>query len=367
MNQEIRAITTEIRAVGDDSESRKVSGLGIVYDKWVELWPGFREKILKGAAKKVDVVKSYFNHDPNNVLSTEESDPPLVLRETEKGIEYESPIPPTTYGKDLEINLTRKNVKGSSFAFSIPKGGDKWWEDDNGVVHREIRKLVYSEIGPVTDPAYVQTSAAVRSARDAVNEYRSRLETLRKKFPGEARADDDTKTWTKDAAADWLKDHDFKTGAYEKMANWHSFRQEDPDKYDDFRVENEPFDFTKKDGVMVIYGIFEEDGERKSEIQSIRFYHGEADKEEQESKAKQEFIELAAIVQRAQRGDPLTEEDCEKIKASIKTLEGVIPSEDRQKPDSDIDGTPEGPQKRLFFMGKRLECAEKLFEGDETR
>lgn len=172
---ETRALVTEVRASGDDA-GKKVSGLGIVYDKWEELWPGYRERILKGAVKRADTVKSFFNHDPGMVLSTLESNPPLELKDTDAGLEYVSPIPPTSYGKDLEVNLERGNVKGSSFAFSIPRGGDKWWEDDAGVTYREIKNLTLYEIGPVTDPAYVRTTANLRSTREAMEEWRKNRE-----------------------------------------------------------------------------------------------------------------------------------------------------------------------------------------------
>lgn len=89
------------------------------------------------------------------------------------------------------------------------------------------------------------------------------------------------KIWGKQDAISWLKEHDFKTGNYEKMANYHSFRQEDPDKYDEFRMEKAPFGFKESDGVVAVYGIYQKEGKRTSEVQSIRFYHGEADKEKE--------------------------------------------------------------------------------------
>lgn len=154
---EQRAFNTEIRS-GDDA---RVSGLGIVYDQWTEIWPGYMERVSRGAVKNAGTVKSFFNHDPDYVLSTLESDPALVLRETEQGLEYDSPIPPTTYGNDLMINLARKNVRGSSFAFDVNR--DKWSRDDKDVVYRDITDLTLYEVGPVTNPAYIQTTASVRS------------------------------------------------------------------------------------------------------------------------------------------------------------------------------------------------------------
>lgn len=169
---EKRAFIAEIRSAGE-GEDKKVAGVGIVYDAWTELWPGYKERINKGAVKWANEVKSCFNHNPSMILSTNKSNPPLELRDMETGLEYTSPIPPTTYGKDLEVNLERGNVRGSSFAFGVPKNGDRIWENDEGVMHREIKELILYEIGPVTDPAYIQTTAAVRSAREAIAEWRA--------------------------------------------------------------------------------------------------------------------------------------------------------------------------------------------------
>jgi len=91
------------------------------------------------------------------------------------------------------------------------------------------------------------------------------------------------KVWSKESAASWLKKHDFKTGNYEKLANYHSFRQTDPKKYKEFKLDKSPFDFKESDGVVIVYGIYQKEGKRTAEIQSIRFYHGEKEKEEKKS------------------------------------------------------------------------------------
>jgi len=168
----------EIRASGESQEQRFVSGVGIVYNKEVEIWPGFREKIRNGAfsdtLKSGAEVKSFFNHDPNQVLATTKSNPALTIEDTDKGMRFEAPIPPTTYGKDLEINLDRKNVRGASFSFSVDDEGDIVTRDEKGVYHREIVKATIYEIGPVTNPAYPQTKVGLRSAEESYNEIQNR-------------------------------------------------------------------------------------------------------------------------------------------------------------------------------------------------
>jgi uncharacterized protein len=157
----------EIRATGE-TDNQAVEGYGIVYDEEIELFPGFFEKIARGAFKrsalKADVIKSYFNHDSASVLSTTQSTPPLSLRDDDKGLYYISPIPPTTYGEDLKINLKRNNVSGSSFAFTVTD--EDWEERKDGTIHRNIKEGEIYEIGPVTDPAYVQTGASLHSTKE---------------------------------------------------------------------------------------------------------------------------------------------------------------------------------------------------------
>lgn len=177
----------EIRAVPGtgDEEQRYVSGIGIVYDKEVEIWPGLREKIRAGAfdasLKSGAEIKSYFNHRADFVLATTKSSPALELEDTATGLRFKAPIPPTTYGKDLAINLERKNVRGASFSFSIDDdGGDIVTRDKNGVVHREIVKGTIYEVGPVTNPAYPQTKVGLRDAEEAYKEAEARCAQLPK-------------------------------------------------------------------------------------------------------------------------------------------------------------------------------------------
>jgi len=85
--------------------------------------------------------------------------------------------------------------------------------------------------------------------------------------------EEETKTWEKEEAEEWLEENGFKISDYDNMKNFHAFRQNDPDKYDEIRADITPFDFDEKDGVQALYGFFDDDS-KGSEIQSIRFYHG---------------------------------------------------------------------------------------------
>lgn len=158
----------EIRS--SEGEPSVVSGFGVIYDREIELFPGYMEKIRAGSLRKSinsgSEIKSFFNHDSGYVLATTKSNPPLAIMDTDKGLRFEAPIPPTSYGKDLEINLERKNVKGASFAFTIDKDGDILTRDEKGVYHREVISAQLFEVGPVTNPAYPQAKVGLRSFDD---------------------------------------------------------------------------------------------------------------------------------------------------------------------------------------------------------
>lgn len=182
---EFRTVEVKIRQDNkEDGAPRGVAGLGLVYNRETELWPGYRETIRKDAFKESlerdrdRPVKSYFNHNPNFVLATTESNPPLTVMNTDEGVFYNAEIPDTSYGRDLVENLKRKNVQGSSFAFAVDK--DRTWEDEEGVFHREIIKGEIYELGPVTDPAYIQAPASLRSAGEVYEEIVEKIKTEKK-------------------------------------------------------------------------------------------------------------------------------------------------------------------------------------------
>ena len=144
-----------------------VEGMGIVYNSRTEIFPGFFETIMPGSFSEslsnYRTVKSFINHKPGEVLSTIRSEPPLEILDGDNYLEFSSPIPPTTYGNDLIINLERGNIKGASFSFSITENGDFYKKLPDGSIHRTITEAEIYEVGPVTNPAYEQTEVNLRN------------------------------------------------------------------------------------------------------------------------------------------------------------------------------------------------------------
>ncbi|SAF46502.1 HK97 family phage prohead protease [Enterobacter kobei] len=168
MNKELRSYSGEIRAEQRDNVTHIV-GYGSVFDVLSEPMWGFREIIRAGAFDEVlgDDVRGLFNHDANFVLGRTAA-ATMTLTVDDRGLHYDIIAPETPTIRDLVIApMQRGDITQSSFAFRVAPGGDNWYEDDDGVIIREITKVgrLY-DVSPVTYPAYQAADSSVRSLTD---------------------------------------------------------------------------------------------------------------------------------------------------------------------------------------------------------
>lgn len=157
-------ITIEKR---DDGTVKEIRGLGIVFNKESVDMGGWREIISPDAMRNINLnqsdVVSLFNHDPNNVLAR--TPDTLTLEQKSDGVYYSFAPNGTRASNDLVTNLERKEVRGSSFVFRVADGGDTWEKHPSGDYWiRTINEFSgIFDIGPVTFPAYPDTTVAKRS------------------------------------------------------------------------------------------------------------------------------------------------------------------------------------------------------------
>lgn len=158
----IGSISIEKRADGE--ESRTISGYAVVFDKWSRDMGFFKERITREAFNDVDMtdVVATFNHNFDNVLARVDSNT-LKLSIDDNGLRYSFEAPNTTYGNDLLENVRNGNVKGSSFMFTVDEQEWKFAENDDADERTITRVGQLIELGPVTMPAYPDTTAAKRS------------------------------------------------------------------------------------------------------------------------------------------------------------------------------------------------------------
>jgi len=162
------SISPETRARVTNEENRTIRGYGIVFNKEsVDLRAGgrvFREVIRPEAVRGVSLenVLSMHNHRSERLLGTTASKT-MRVGVDEIGVWYEVDLPNAPTGHDVLESVRRGDTPGSSFQFDIRSDGDKWSMKD-GRAFREVLQFngVY-EMGPVSEPAYPDTSIAARS------------------------------------------------------------------------------------------------------------------------------------------------------------------------------------------------------------
>ena len=151
----------ELRVTNDDEP--QIVGYAARFGKWSEDLGGFREKIKAGAFDSVvgDDVRCLRNHNPDLLLGRTAAGT-LVINANAKGLKFLNTPPNTVTGRETMESIRRGDITGCSFSFRVAK--DEWHEDKAGRVERTILEFErLFDVGPVTYPAYPDTSVATRS------------------------------------------------------------------------------------------------------------------------------------------------------------------------------------------------------------
>ena len=147
---------------GADGQSRKIIGYGSIFNSPANIgW--FDEEVAPGCFSDSiadDDIRCLFNHDPNLILGRNKANT-LVLREDARGLYYENMVPDTTVGRDTVTSIQRGDVTGCSFSFQTLK--DAWDRTNPDHPKRTLIKARVFDVGPVTFPAYPDTTVAARS------------------------------------------------------------------------------------------------------------------------------------------------------------------------------------------------------------
>lgn len=167
-DRETRCYSGEVRAEQQGEQPTRIIGYGSVFNSRSEpLW-GFREIIKPGAFDDVlgDDVRGLFNHDPNFILGRSSSGT-LTVGVDDKGLHYDINAPDTQTIRDLVLApMLRGDINQSSFAFRVARDGEHWFEDEEGIVIREISRFSrLFDVSPVTYPAYQEADSGVRSMK----------------------------------------------------------------------------------------------------------------------------------------------------------------------------------------------------------
>lgn len=181
---ELRASPNTVLNIRTNGDTRDdyIDGYAAVFNQPTIIWD-FEEIIAPGAFKRAlqenQDVRTLFNHDPNFPLARTKNGS-LILREDATGLWTESRVSKNPMADSVVDHIRTGLVSGMSFAFTVRK--NEWIFQEPGSDQMDKRIItevgVLYDVGPVTYPAYEQTSAKIRSdAKKLHTEARTRWES----------------------------------------------------------------------------------------------------------------------------------------------------------------------------------------------
>lgn len=155
----------EIRSNGTlTAKGKTLTGYAAVFNSEAVLGD-FVEVIRQGAFAKTlatgSNIRALYHHQGDALLGTTRGGT-LQLREDGHGLAFELALPDTTHGRDIAVLVERGDLTACSFGFRVPDGGDRW-EQRGAQLVRELLEVNLHEVTLTHDPAYNDTTVAMRS------------------------------------------------------------------------------------------------------------------------------------------------------------------------------------------------------------
>jgi HK97 family phage prohead protease len=158
------------------NEKPTIGGYAAKFERASQNLGGFIEVVNRSFFNKSrgdgwpDVLARY-NHDDNMLLGTTASGT-LRLEVDDQGLIYD--VEPPASRSDIIELVERGDVAKSSFAFRVFE--DDWTMSDQGFPQRSLVSGQLIDVAPVNTPAYLDTSAGLRSL---ANKFDADLEEVR--------------------------------------------------------------------------------------------------------------------------------------------------------------------------------------------
>lgn len=154
--------SVEVRVIGDETPT--ITGYSAVFGKDSVNLGGFIERIAPGAfaraLREKQDIRALVNHDSGRILGRLSAGT-LRLMEDTTGLLAGIDPPDTQVGRDIVTSIKRGDVTGQSFSFRTVE--DQWEFKDDGPDLRTLIDVDLFDVGPVTFPAYPDTTADARS------------------------------------------------------------------------------------------------------------------------------------------------------------------------------------------------------------
>ncbi len=153
-------VPVEVRA-----SNHSIGGYASVFNRLSENLGGFVEQVGDSAFNKSrgdgwPGVIARFDHENAFLLGTSAART-LRLTIDSLGLLYE--VDPPKARADIVELVERGDIQRSSFAFRVPSQGDEWSLTDQGYPLRTLLSVQLVDVAPVINPAYLDTTAGLRS------------------------------------------------------------------------------------------------------------------------------------------------------------------------------------------------------------
>ncbi len=153
--------------VRDTDDGKVIDLIPIVFDVLSEDLGGFRERIKPGAfteslASGEEVIANLEHERGMSILGNSLSGT-LSLSETEREVRALIHPPDTQVGRDTVTLIKRGDLRGGSFEFRVPDGGDSVTVDDDGQAIRTVTRAILKGVTVTSNPAYLATAVSARS------------------------------------------------------------------------------------------------------------------------------------------------------------------------------------------------------------
>lgn len=172
----VRSVPFELtRSEGDDGLT--LAGYAAVFNSPTRITgespPLFDEVLSPGAFARTinaaDRVVMQYDHGQHPMIGPMPLGKITTLREDKRGLYVEARLTDNWLINPVRDAIANDAISGMSFRFAVPKGGDVW--DRSGAVPlRTVNEVRLYELGPVTFPAYDDTSVMVRSLLQTMGE-----------------------------------------------------------------------------------------------------------------------------------------------------------------------------------------------------
>ncbi|MEM7314786.1 MAG: HK97 family phage prohead protease [Planctomycetota bacterium] len=136
------------------------------------MWEGTTERIKPSAFDRLRSddydLTGDFNHDPTYILGRRSAGT-MTITVDDVGLHYSIRMASNPIHQFVRDAVQRGDVSGASFVFK--NASPARWEADGAMSRRWLTDVHVKSLGPVVNPAYLATSAGMRSLDEARREY----------------------------------------------------------------------------------------------------------------------------------------------------------------------------------------------------